>query len=290
MKNNINLSSHRGQEPEKGVLYLVGTPIGNLSDLTSRAKNILTNVSLIACEDTRQTKKILNKFGIKNELISFNKHNSKFLGPKIISYLKEGRTIAIVSDAGLPTISDPGEELVKNIREEGFDAVCIPGPCAALTALASSGLPASKFIFEGFLPKKQIQREKILHEISQNQKTTILYESPHRLLKLLHELKIYCGGNREIIVSRELTKKFEEHIGPNIDQAIKIFQDKEVIGEFTIIIKGIDKEKIESINIIEIKKELYELVNVGLSLSSAAKFIAKRHNLPKNKVYNLNKE
>ena len=288
--NNNNLLSHRGQEPQGGVLYLVGTPIGNLSDFSFRAENILRNVSLIACEDTRQTKKILNKFEIKNKLISFNQHNTKDKVPMIISFLKEGKSIAIVSDAGLPTISDPGEELVKNIREEGFDAVCIPGPCAALTALVSSGLPTTKFIFEGFLPKKQIQREKILLEISQNHKTTILYESPHRLLRLLNELKVYCGGNREIIVARELTKRFEEHIGPNIDQAIKAFEDKEVIGEFTIVIKGIVKEKIESINIPEIKKELNELVNIGLSLSSAAKFIAKRNNLPKNKVYNLYKE
>ena len=288
--NNNNLLSHRGQEPQGGVLYLVGTPIGNLSDFSFRAENILRNVSLIACEDTRQTKKILNKFEIKNKLISFNQHNTKDKVPMILSLLKEGKSIAIVSDAGLPTISDPGEELVKNIREEGFDAVCIPGPCAALTALVSSGLPTTKFIFEGFLPKKQIQREKILLEISQNQKTTILYESPHRLLRLLNELKVYCGGNREIIVARELTKRFEEHIGPNIDQAIKAFEDKEVIGEFTIVIKGIVQEKIESINILEIKKELNELVNIGLSLSSAAKFIAKRNNLPKNKVYNLYKE
>tara|TARA_B100000900_G_scaffold23877_1_gene18604 strand:+ start:100 stop:969 length:870 start_codon:yes stop_codon:yes gene_type:complete len=288
--NNNNLLSHRGQEPQGGVLYLVGTPIGNLSDFSFRAENILRNVSLIACEDTRQTKKILNKFEIKNKLISFNQHNTKDKVPMIMSFLKEGKSIAIVSDAGLPTISDPGEELVKNIREEGFDAVCIPGPCAALTALVSSGLPTTKFIFEGFLPKKQIQREKILLEISQNQKTTILYESPHRLLRLLNELKVYCGGNREIIVARELTKRFEEHIGPNIDQAIKAFEDKEVIGEFTIVIKGIVQEKIQSINILEIKKELNELVNIGLSLSSAAKFIAKRNNLPKNKVYNLYKE
>ena len=288
--NNNNLLSHRGQEPQGGVLYLVGTPIGNLSDFSFRAENILRNVSLIACEDTRQTKKILNKFEIKNKLISFNQHNTKDKVPMIMSFLKEGKSIAIVSDAGLPTISDPGEELVKNIREEGFDAVCIPGPCAALTALVSSGLPTTKFIFEGFLPKKQIQREKILLEISQNQKTTILYESPHRLLRLLNELKVYCGGDREIIVARELTKRFEEHIGPNIDQAIKAFEDKEVIGEFTIVIKGIVQEKIQSINILEIKKELNELVNIGLSLSSAAKFIAKRNNLPKNKVYNLYKE
>ena len=287
MKNNINSLSHRSQEPKEGVLYLVGTPIGNLSDLSFRAENILRNVSLIACEDTRQTRKILNKFEIKNHLISFNQHNSKDKIPKIVNFLKDGKSIAIVSDAGLPTISDPGEELVKNIRGEGFEAVCIPGPCAALTALVSSGLPTSKFIFEGFLPKKQIQREKLLLEISQNQKTTILYESPHRLLRLLNELKLYCGGDREIIVARELTKKFEEHIGHNIDQVIRIFEDKEIIGEFTIVIKGIKQEKYKSINKLEIKNELDELIKIGLSLSSAAKFIAKKNNLPKNKVYNL---
>tara|TARA_Y100001978_G_scaffold174310_1_gene165786 strand:- start:594 stop:1463 length:870 start_codon:yes stop_codon:yes gene_type:complete len=285
-----NLLSHREQEPQDGVLYLVGTPIGNLSDLSSRAENILRHVYLIACEDTRQTKKILTKFAIKNDLISFNQHNAKNKIPKIISFLKEGRSIAIVSDAGLPTISDPGEELVKNIRKEGFDAVCIPGPCAALTALVSSGLPTSKFIFEGFLPKKGIQRKQILIEISQNMKTTILYESPHRLLNLLNELKLYCGGDREIIVSRELTKKFEEHLGSNIDQVIKIFEDKEIIGEFTIVIKGVKQKKDESLDKVEIKNELHELVNIGLSLSSAAKFIAKKNNLPKSKVYNLFKE
>tara|TARA_B100000212_G_scaffold87595_1_gene63958 strand:+ start:106 stop:975 length:870 start_codon:yes stop_codon:yes gene_type:complete len=288
--NNNNLLSHRGQEPQKGVLYLVGTPIGNLSDLSYRAENILRNVSLIACEDTRQTKKILNKYGIKNELISFNQHNSKDKIPKIVSFLKGGRSIAIVSDAGLPSISDPGEELVKNIRYAGFDAICIPGPCAALTALVSSGLPASKFIFEGFLPKKQIQRKQILIEISQSQKTTILYESPHRLLKLLNELKKYCGGDREIIVARELTKKFEEHIGSNIDQVIKFFERKEVIGEFTIILKGVKQEESNSIDKLEIKNDLNELVKSGLSLSSAARFIAKKNNIPKNKVYNLFKE
>ena len=288
--NNNNLLSHRGQEPQDGVLYLVGTPIGNLSDLSYRAEYILRNVSLIACEDTRQTRKILNKFGIKNNLISFNQHNSKDKIPKIVSFLKVGRSIAIVSDAGLPTISDPGEELVKNIRREGFDAICIPGPCAALTALVSSGLPSSKFIFEGFLPKKQLQRKKILLEISKHQKTTILYESPHRFLKLLNELKEYCGGDREIIVTRELTKKFEEHLGSNIEEVIKIFEKKEVKGEFTIILKGVEQEKSKSIDKLEIKNELNELVNIGLSLSSAAKFIAKKNNIPKNKVYNLFKE
>ncbi len=200
---------------------MVGTPIGNLSDLSSRAINILKNVSLIACEDTRQTKKILNKFAFTNNLISFNKHNSSKKIPRIINDLKLGKSVALVSDAGMPSICDPGEDLVKNLRSNGLNIICIPGPCAALTALVSSGLPSSKFIFEGFLPKKKSQREKILFEVSKNEKTTIIYESPHRLKKLLDELKVYCGGEREIQVFRELTKKFEEHIGNDINDVIK---------------------------------------------------------------------
>ena len=153
---NINSSfSHRKVEPESGVLYLVGTPIGNLSDISSRAINILKNVSLIACEDTRQTRKLTNRFEIKNKLISFNKHNSLIRIPKIINFLKEGKSIALVSDAGMPSICDPGEDLVRNVKINKLETICIPGPSAALTALISSGFPASKFIFEGFLPKKK---------------------------------------------------------------------------------------------------------------------------------------
>ena len=154
------LSSHKKQEPENGFLYLVGTPIGNLSDISFRAINILKNVSLIACEDTRQTKKLMNKYEINNYLISFNKNNSFKKIPRIISELKAGKSIALVSDAGLPSICDPGEELVKEAKSKGFNIICIPGPCAALTALVSSGLPSSRFIFEGFLPKKKKGKRK----------------------------------------------------------------------------------------------------------------------------------
>ena len=159
MHNNYS-SSHRSEEPESGVLYLVGTPIGNLNDISSRAINILRNVSLIACEDTRQTKKITNRFDISNRLISFNKHNSLTRIPKIINFLKEGKSVALVSDAGMPSICDPGEDLVKNVKNNNFETICIPGPSAALMALVSSGFSASKFIFEGFLPKKKNEREK----------------------------------------------------------------------------------------------------------------------------------
>ena len=210
--NTKTISSHKKKEPESGYLYIVGTPIGNLSDLSYRAVNILKNVSLIACEDTRQTAKIMSKFDLKNTLISFNKHNSFNKIPKIIKDLKDKKSIALVSDAGMPSICDPGEDLVKEARSNEINIVCIPGPCAAITALVSSGLPSSKFTFEGFLPKKQSERGKILLEISRNEKTSIIFESPHRLIKLLYELKEYCGGDRQIRVSRELTKKFEQHI------------------------------------------------------------------------------
>ena len=286
MNNNSSLS-HRREEPENGVLYLVGTPIGNLNDISPRAINILKNVSLIACEDTRHTKKITSRFDINNRLISFNKYNSQSRIPKIINFLKEGKSVALVSDAGMPSICDPGEDLVKNVKTNNLETICVPGPSAALTALVSSGFPSSKFIFEGFLSKKKNEREKILSEISMNEKTTIIFESPHRFKNLLNELKEHCGGQREISVSRELTKKFEEKINNNIDNVINIFKDREIKGEITIVIRGINKNKKEDFNEPHLKKEIMELIDAGLSLSAAAKYLAKKKNLKKNLLYNL---
>ncbi len=284
--NNNSLLSHRKEEPENGILYIVGTPIGNLNDISQRALNILQNVSLVACEDTRQTKKIMNKFNISNKLISFNKHNSSIKIPKLVKDLKEGNSIAIVSDAGMPGICDPGEDIFKCAKSEGIDIICVPGACAAITALVSSGLPSSSFVFEGFLPKKKIDREKILLEISNNEKTTIIYESPKRLRKLLNELLEFCGGDREITVARELTKKFEEHVGNNIYKVIEFFRDKDIIGEITIVLKGKTKGDFNPNKSI-IKKDLYELMDAGLSLSAASKYLAKKNGLKKSEVYNL---
>ena len=283
--NNNSFLSQRKKEPEKETLYIVGTPIGNLNDISQRALNILKNVSLIACEDTRQTKKIMSKYNISNKLISFNKHNSSIKIPKIIKDLKEGKSIAIVSDAGIPGICDPGEEVARSVKKEGIDIICVPGACAAITALVSSGLPSSSFIFEGFLPKKQIEREKILLEISKNQKTTIIYESPHRLKKLLKELNDFCGGDREIMVARELTKKFEEHIGNNINEVINFFNDKDILGEITIVVKGIKRDLVPDKLII--KKDLNDLISAGLSLSAASKYLAKKNGLKKSEIYNM---
>ena len=282
------LSSHKNPEPESGVLYIVGTPIGNLNDLSLRALNILKNVSLIACEDTRQTKKIMSKFEFKNNLLSFNEHNSSIKIPKIISDLNSGKSIALASDAGMPSICDPGENLVKDAKSKGIVIVCIPGPCAALTAIVSSGLPSSKFIFEGFLPKKKSEREKILLEVSKNDKTTIIYESPHRLMKLLNQLKEFCGGKREIQVFRELTKKFEEHIGHNVDEVLDFFEGKEILGEITVVIKGINKEiRNSELNKNHLKAELNDLIEAGLSFSSASRYLAKKNNISKNLIYKL---
>ncbi len=279
--------SHKIEEPENGVLYVVGTPIGNLFDISFRAINVLKNVNLIACEDTRHTKKIMNKFEVKNKLLSFNKINSMRKIPILITELQSGKSIALVSDAGMPSICDPGEDLIKDARKKNLKIICIPGACAALTAIVSSGLSCSKFCFEGFLPKKNIERSKIIMEISRNYKTTILYESPHRLKKLLRELKEYCGGDREIHIFRELTKKFEEHIGNNINDVIEYFENKEILGEITLVIKGRNIDKNKKFDELVLKKELHDLVKAGLSLSSASKYLANKENLTKNLIYNL---
>ena len=238
-----NLLSHRKEEPENGTLYMVGTPIGNLNDISLRALNILKNVSLIACEDTRQTRKIMNKFKIENNLISFNKENGYKKIPKLINYLQSGKSLALVSDAGMPGICDPGEDLVRSAKINGIDAICISGPCAAINALISSGMPSSSFIFEGFLPKKKKDREEILLEISKREKTTVLFESPHRLLKLLNELKDFCGGEREIQVFRELTKIHEEIKRGTLSELLSFYNKKSIKGECVILI-GKDDENV----------------------------------------------
>ena len=285
MKKVLNSFSHRKEEPEESVLYIVSSPIGNLNDISNRALKILNEVSLVACEDTRNTGKLLKYFNISNKLISYHKHNFKERIPHLISELRLKRSIALVSDAGTPLISDPGEALVKKTRENNFEVVSIPGPCAAIAALVSSGLPTSKFTFYGFIPKIKKERDIILNSIERNPFTSIVYESPKKLKKLLNDLKQVCGGDRKIKALKEITKLHEKNYGENIDDLILHFSNLEPKGEFTLIIEG--KNKIKEKNMSDIKDELIKLTNAGLSHSAASVYLSQKLSIPKNEIYKL---
>ncbi|MEC8095887.1 MAG: 16S rRNA (cytidine(1402)-2'-O)-methyltransferase, partial [Cyanobacteriota bacterium] len=199
-------------EPENGVLYMVGTPIGHLGDLSPRARALLAAVNTVACEDTRHSGQLLVSLGSTARRCSFHQHNTHARIPQLLDELSQGRSVAVISDAGLPGISDPGEELVAAARAAGHAVICIPGPCAATTALVSSGLPSGRFCFEGFLPAKGRDRRQRLETLAKEPRTTVLYEAPHRLLKLLEELQEHCGAARPLQVTRELTKRHEEQV------------------------------------------------------------------------------
>ena len=288
----MNDSTRKGDpinkiESNLGILYIVGTPIGNLNDFAPRAKSVLKEVSFIACEDTRRSGFLMKKFEIKTPLISFHKHNTKRRIPKLIHSLKEGLNIALISDSGLPIISDPGEELVLEARKNKFKIICIPGPCAATTALVSSGISAKRFCFEGFLPTQKNARKEIIDIISEEKRTIIIYESPYRLVKLLEELSITCGGDRSIQVSREITKFYEEHIGPDIESALNHFKDEKPQGEFTIILGGKEKDKPKPINEKELIIQAKKLISNGLTSREAARELSISSGQSRREIYNL---
>lgn len=288
MKNPQVLLSHRKPEPEESVLYIVGTPIGNLDDISFRAKNILENVSLIACEDTRTTKRLLNHLKISNKLASFHSYNENQKSKYILSKLKSGESIALVSDAGMPLISDPGENLVKLVKEQNFDVICIPGPCALINGLVSSGLDTAKFTFFGFIPKVKKEREIVLKEISLNLFTSIVYESPKRVLQFLFDLKTHCDGGRKIVLLKEMTKRYENHIFNNIDNVISSIKDIDLKGEYTIVIEGMKFSKKNNLtNSNLIKNDLINLMKAGLSHSAASNYLAKKSGIPKKEIYKL---
>ncbi|MCP4649131.1 MAG: 16S rRNA (cytidine(1402)-2'-O)-methyltransferase [PVC group bacterium] len=217
-----------------GILYIVATPIGNLKDITFRAVEVLSSVDRIACEDTRRTRVLLHHYNIKKPLISYFEYNKLKRIDSILRSLKEGKDIALVSDAGTPGISDPGSSLIKRVIAEGVRVEAIPGASASLTALVSSGVPMHKFIFEGFLPAKSGARKKALANLSTEKRTIIFYESPHRLLRTLEDMKEVLG-DRDIVVARELTKKFEEIRRENVEESISYFKQVKPKGEFVII-------------------------------------------------------
>ena len=282
---NENDSKRERPEPCKGTLYIVGTPIGHLGDLSPRAKNILKNVSLIACEDTRRSGQLLKILESKVPLLSYHKHNFKSRLSKLIEILKSERSIALISDAGLPGISDPGEELVHLAKSHNHKVICIPGPCAATTALVISGLPSQRFCFEGFLPKKQSIRKKRLEDISKEHRTTVIYESPHQLINLLKDLSIHCGKERPIQIARELTKRYEESIGNTIKEVLDYFNLNTPKGEFTIVLGGKNDNQEKKISESDALNKLNQLIKEGEKSNQAAKKISEETGYDKKWLY-----
>ncbi len=221
----------------KGVVYIVSTPIGNLEDITLRALKILKDVDLIAAEDTRRTRKLLSRFDIHTPLVSYFEHNELKRLDKLLSHVKRGKDIALVSDAGTPGISDPGYRLIQEAIEREIPVIPIPGPSAAITALSIAGLPTDSFAFIGFLPKKGGKRRKLLDKLADSMWTSILYESPHHLMQTLEDLLVACG-DRQIVVTRELTKAFEEVIRGTISEVIDILKGRKIRGEITLVLGG----------------------------------------------------
>ena len=265
-----------------GALYVVATPIGNLEDITLRAINILKEVDLIAAEDTRHTLKLLNHLNISKTLISYHRHNENIKTDILIKELKQGKNIALVSDAGTPGICDPGEEVIKKCIEEDIKVISIPGPCALINALICSGLDTKEFVFIGFLPLNKKNRKEKLKEIENITKTIILYEAPHKLEKTLKDLKEIIG-NRKIVLARELTKIHEEYIREDINSLIE--KAKDIKGEIVLIIEGAEKK--EESDLLELSlEEHYEYYKQkGLNKKEIIKQIAKDRNVNKNEIY-----
>ena len=265
-----------------GALYVVATPIGNLEDITLRAINILKEVDLIAVEDTRHTLKLLNHLNISKTLISYHRHNENIKTDILIKELKQGKNIALVSDAGTPGICDPGEEVIKKCIEEDIKVISIPGPCALINALICSGLDTKEFVFIGFLPLNKKNRKEKLKEIENITKTIILYEAPHKLEKTLKDLKEIIG-NRKIVLARELTKIHEEYIREDINSLME--KAKAIKGEIVLIIEGAEKK--EESDLLELSlEEHYEYYKQkGLNKKEIIKQIAKDRNVNKNEIY-----
>lgn len=233
------IKSQKSTEYEQSsCLYLVATPIGNLEDMTMRAIRILKEVDIIAAEDTRNTKKLCNYFEISTPLISYHDHNLQTGGEKLLELLREGKRIALVSDAGLPCISDPGADIVAKAVNEGFAIVPVPGANAALSALIASGLSTQPFFFYGFLSRNKKERKIEIEKLQKRQESIILYESPHRLKESLRDMQSIMEGTRKIVLARELTKKFEEFLRGTINEAVEWVEQAEIRGEFCIVLEG----------------------------------------------------
>jgi len=267
------------------VLYLVGTPIGNLEDLTPRARRVLMEVDHLACEDTRRAGLLLRALQLKRPLISFHQHNQASRTPQLLERLAAGESVGVISDAGLPGLSDPGEELVAAARQAGREVICIPGPSAITTALVSSGLPCGRFCFEGFLPPKPQRRRERLRELAGEPRTLVLFEAPHRLVALLTDL-LEVLGDRPLRVARELTKRHEEQVGPTVGDALAHFRATPPLGECTLVLGGAPKVAPvwEEADLLE---ALGALMAEGHSAREASQILAERTGQRRRDLYAL---
>lgn len=267
-----------------GKLFVIGTPIGNLGDFSPRGIEALENSDFIAAEDTRVTVKLLNHFGIKKEMISYYEHNKLNRGEQIISRILAGENCALVSDAGMPAISDPGEELVDSAHNAGITVESVPGPSAVTTALALSGMPSGRFCFEGFLSVNKVGRKQHLEEIKEETRTMIFYEAPHKLLATLKDMQEILG-DRKIAIVRELTKIHESVFRTPLSEAVKFYSENTPRGEFVLILSGKDKEREEKLSLEQAISLAKTLMKNGESASVAAKQAALAAGVKKSEIY-----
>lgn len=273
-----------------GMLYLVPTPIGNLGDISVRCRETLEKADFIAAEDTRVTLKLLNYLGIKKSLISYYEHNKTQKGEMIVQRILAGETCALVSDAGSPAISDPGEELVKQCAEAGVTVCAIPGPCAVITALSISGQSTGRFCFEGFLSTAKKSRKEHLQALITEQRTMIFYEAPHKLLHTLQDMAEAFGADRSISLCRELTKLHEEVIRTTLAGAIELYTTQPPKGEYVLVVAGAPIVEKEAASTQDAAKLVAEYMAKGMRRKDAAKQVAQELNLPKNVVYDASLE
>ncbi len=269
-----------------GMLYLVPTPIGNLGDISARCRETLAEADFIAAEDTRVTLKLLNHLELHKPLVSYYEHNKSFKGNKIVERILSGETCALVSDAGSPAISDPGEDLVRQCAEAGITVCAIPGPCAAITALSISGLPTGRFTFEGFLSTAKKSRMSHLESLKTETRTMIFYEAPHKLLTTLTDMAAVFGPDRRISLCRELTKLHEEVVRLTLSQAVEKYTETAPKGEFVLIIEGASPaDTAPAYTLEDAANRAAELMAQGLSRKDAARQAAQETGLPKNAIY-----
>lgn len=270
-----------------GILYLVPTPIGNLGDISPRMADTMAQADFIAAEDTRVSLKLLNHLGIKKPMVSYHRHNVESGGQAVISRLMAGESCALVTDAGMPGISDPGEELVVECAALGIEVVVIPGPCALVAALAASGQPTGRFTFEGFLPMNKKNRKAHLDSLRGEERTMIFYEAPHKLCATLEDMAKTFGGERPISLCRELSKLHEEIIRTTLGEAIAYYEERQPKGEFVLVVRGAEPEEEKEMTVEDGLEMVLRLREEGMSLKDAVKQVAKDLDLPRNQLYDL---